>query len=185
MLKASFVRTAGERDRIYVTRSDGTEVAWAFPSYGDAPPHDLIHLAAESGFGLSSGFWGRVDAGADPGRIDRQANRRSGPDRYAGFGEDLSELQLAEAVANPRWLAEEVSLDELQRQIVAGCRDLGVATPTLLSKERVGQVRAVVRRVARQWRELAPKGALLVSFDAKDPVRGFEQLLEPRDVVRA
>ena len=79
VLKASFVRTAGERDRIYVTRSNGTEVGWVFPSYGDAPPHDLIHLVAESGFGLANGFWGRVDAGADPGRIDGQANRGVDP----------------------------------------------------------------------------------------------------------
>jgi len=176
LLNASFVRTAGERDRIYVKRSDETEVGWAFPSYGDAPPHDLIHLVVESAFGLAWGFWGRVDAGADPGVIAAQANRQGGPDKYAGFGEDLSELRLAEAVANPRWLAEDTSLGELQEQIFGHCRDLGVAAPALLSKERIGQVRVVLLRLARQWRELAPKGALRVSFDAKEPVRGFEQL---------
>ena len=66
MLNASFVRTVGDRDRIYVRRSDGSEVNWVFPTFGDAPPHDMIHLVVESAFGVTQGFWGRVDAGIDP-----------------------------------------------------------------------------------------------------------------------
>ena len=50
MLKASFVRTVGDRDRIYVVRSDGSEVNGAFPAYGDALPHDLTHLVVEAAF---------------------------------------------------------------------------------------------------------------------------------------
>ena len=94
-LKASFVRTVGDRDRIYVVRSDGSEVNWAFPSYGDSLPHDLIHLVVEAAFGLAQGFWGRVDAGADPAAITADANRRGGRNKYSGFGTALSELQLA------------------------------------------------------------------------------------------
>src|SRR5262245_15116764 len=78
VLKAAFVRTVGERDRVYVTRSDGSQVSWAFPSYGGALPHDLVHLVVESAFGLSQGFWGRVDAGAD-------RRLRSLTDQWAGL----------------------------------------------------------------------------------------------------
>ena len=73
MLKATFVRTAGERDRIFVTRSDGSEVSWSFPSYGEGLPHDLVHWVVESCCGLRWGFWGRVDAGADPDAVARAA----------------------------------------------------------------------------------------------------------------
>jgi hypothetical protein len=69
------------RDRIYVVRPDGSEVHWAFPTYGDDPPHDLIHLVVEAAFGLRRGFWGRVDAGADPAAISAEANRKGGKDK--------------------------------------------------------------------------------------------------------
>lgn len=117
VLRASFVRTIGERDRIYVVRSDGSQVDWAFPSYGDALPHDLIHLVVEAAFGLAQGFWGRVDAGADPGAIMADANRRGGRDKYLGFGTDRSELQLAEVLANPGWLVGKQSTAVLREGV--------------------------------------------------------------------
>ena len=46
-MKASFVRTEGAPDRIYVVRSDGSETSWSFPTYGDGLPHDLCHLVVE------------------------------------------------------------------------------------------------------------------------------------------
>src|SRR5882762_4340026 len=117
VLKASFVRTVGERDRIYVVRSDGSEVDWAFPTYGDALPHDLIHLVVEAAFGLGQGFWGRVDAGADPGAIMADANRRGGHDKFSGFGTATSELPLAEVLANAGWLVAEPSTAALHERI--------------------------------------------------------------------
>jgi hypothetical protein len=68
MLQAVFVRVAGERDRVYVRRSDGSEVSWAFPSYGAGLPHDLAHLVDEARFGLRSGFWGRGEHGKSAGK---------------------------------------------------------------------------------------------------------------------
>src|SRR5262245_20109080 len=64
-LRAAFVRIEGKWDRIYVTRGDGTEVMWEFPTYGPELPHDLVHLVVEAAFGIADGFWGRVDAGVD------------------------------------------------------------------------------------------------------------------------
>jgi len=176
MLNAAFVRTVGDRDRIYVRRSDGREVSWSFPTYGDVPPHDMIHLVVESAFGVTQGFWGRVDAGIDPGIIADQANRLGGRNKYAAFGADLSGLALAEALANSGWLLAASSAEGLQNQIVATCREAGVEPPVLLSLERTEQVRAVLRHLAGQWRDLKPKGAIDLLFDPQGPVRSFDLL---------
>jgi hypothetical protein len=175
-LKASFVRTVGDRDRIYVVRSDGSEVNWAFPNYGDALPHDLIHLVVEAAFGLAQGFWGRVDAGADPAAIMADANRRGGRNKYSGFGTASSELPLAEALANPGWLVGEPSTASLRENIIAACRESGLAVPELLSTERIDQVRVVLKHLASQWRDFIPKGAVQLAFDPRDPSGTFDRL---------
>src|SRR6478736_3934875 len=95
-LRARFVRTVGERDRVYVRRSDGSETSWVFPSFGDGLPHDLVHLVVEQDFGVRDGFWGRVDRGVEPAAINAEANRVGGKGKYAGFGPDLQQLLLAE-----------------------------------------------------------------------------------------
>jgi len=178
MLNASFVRTVGDRDRIYVRRSDGSEVNWVFPTFGDAPPHDMIHLIVESAFGVTQGFWGRVDAGIDPGVIAAQANRVGGRNKYAAFGADLSDLVLAEALANPGWLMDSISAEALQSQIVAAYREAKMESSVLLSTERILQVRAVLRHLAGEWRGLKPKGAIQLFFDARNPVRSFDQFFK-------
>ena len=174
MLNASFVRTVGERDRIYVTRSDGSEVSWVFPTYGDAPPHDMIHLIVESAFGVAQGFWGRVDTGIDPGRIMAQANRIGGRDKYAAFGGNASDLLVAEVLANCGWLGEGISGKDLEQQILDVCRQVNLPSPPLLSAEHTAQVRAVLLRLAERWKGLKPKGAIELQFDPQNPVRGFE-----------
>ena len=176
MLSAAFVRTVGDRDRIYVRRSDGSEVSWGFPTYGDVPPHDMIHLVVESAFGVTQGFWGRVDAGIDPGIIADQANRLGGRNKYAAFGADLSGLALAEALANPGWLLDAISAEALQNQIVGACREAGVEPPAPLSIERTEPVRVVLRHLAMQWRDLKPKGAIDLLFDPRDPMGIFDVL---------
>jgi len=178
VLTASFVRTVGERDRIYVVRSDGSEVNWAFPAYGEALPHDLIHLVVEAAFAVGQGFWGRVDAGVDPGALLAEANRRGGRDKFSGFGPAMSELRLAEALANAGWLLEDASAASLHERINLACRESGLSAPDLLSAERTEQVRLVLRTLAARWRGLTPKGTLTVAFDSRDPPRGFEGLRE-------
>jgi hypothetical protein len=174
MLEASFVRTAGARDRIYVTRSDGSTVSWAFTSYGEELPHDLVHLVAESAFGVASGFWGRVDAGADPGAISREANRRGGRDKYAAYGADQTELRLAEALANVRWLAADATADTLVEQATTACREAGVPLPAALSTDRAAQVRATLAGLTDRWRTFVPKGTLVLRFDPQAPQREFD-----------
>jgi hypothetical protein len=70
MLEVTFVRNRGSRDRVYVTRSDGTSTGWDFPSYADGLPHDLCHLVVEDGLRLSEGFWGLVDQHVGVGLVN-------------------------------------------------------------------------------------------------------------------
>lgn len=173
MLRAVFVRTVGERDRIYVTRSDGSELSWAFPSYGDAPPHDLVHLVVESAFGLARGFWGRVDAGADPGRIQAEANRRGGAKKYAAYGEDQRELQIAEALAAASWSEAD---DVVAKAIRASYARFGVEAPPEPTAARIRETREALGLASRRWRALLPKGSLTAPFHRDRPRRGFEEL---------
>jgi hypothetical protein len=160
VLRAAFVRAVGERDRIYVTRSDGSETSWDFPTYGDALPHDLVHLVVESAFGLTQGFWGRVDGGADPAHVNAEANRKGGKDKYAGFGPDRRQLLLAEALANASWSEDPERILEQLRQAYAAAEIPADA----LSRERVEAVKSELAALGRRWRELLPKGAIDLSF---------------------
>jgi hypothetical protein len=176
VLRASFVRVPGQRDRIYVHRSDGSESSWVFPSYGVGLPHDLVHLVVESTFGLRRGFWGLVDAGADVARINEEANRAGGADKYRGFGEDRRELLLAEALAGGPWsdpgASDQEVLDAIGRSTVL----VGVDLPAGLDLQRIAAVRAPVLRLATRWRAFSGKGTLTLVFCPGDPALGFEQL---------
>ena len=174
MLKAAFVRTVGEADRFYVTRSDGSEASWAAPTYGDALPHDLIHLVVESAFGLSRGFWGRVDEGVDPKIVNDQANRKGGAGKYAAYGSDRAELDLAEALATADW-----SSDTIEVGLAEACARMRAAAPPPVTVERVREMRSVLGALGARWRarRLRPRGALDLTFDRGAPRRSFEGLL--------
>jgi hypothetical protein len=168
VLRATFVRTLGQPDRVYVVRPDGSEVSWTFPTYGDALPHDLVHLVVESAAGLRDGFWGRVARGIDPARVNAMADGAAGKlgEKYRGFGDDLTELQQAEALAAYPWLVDDAALRDgllaaWRAQTGAGCAEPDAA--------RVEQVRVALTRLIARWRGLVPKGALAVEFDPARP----------------
>jgi hypothetical protein len=168
VLRARFVRTVGEPDRVYVTRSDGSEAAWSFPTYGDGLPHDLVHLVVESAFGLKAGFWGRVDEGADPRLINAEANRVGGPEKYAAFGADRRELLLAEALAGAFWTVGGVGDDELGQVIRTAWAGASASPPEDLDA-RIGRVRAALARLSARWRALVPRGSLDLTFRRAQP----------------
>jgi hypothetical protein len=141
-MEVTFVRVPGARDRIYVRRSDGREVSWEFATYGDNVPHDLVHLVVESAFGLWRGFWGLVDSGIDPVRVNAMANRKGGADKYAAFGPDQREILLAEALAAAFSQPFEEPAAVLERQ--------GVQVE--LDPVVVERVRSELRRVTALWR---------------------------------
>jgi hypothetical protein len=175
-MEVSFVRVRGQRDRIYVRRSDRSEVSWVFPSYGDELPHDLVHLVVEAAFGVRYGFWGRVDAGVDPARINDEANRMGGANKYRGFGDDRRDLLLAEALAAALWLNADVSDDQRRAAIVESCGKLGVELPSAASLERLREVRAALEQLRAQWRAIGVKGTLKLRFDPLDPQRSFAEI---------
>jgi hypothetical protein len=167
-LKATFLRSEGERDRIYVTRSDGSEVGWAFPTYGAGLPHDLVHLVVETVFSLSRGFWGKVDEGADPGRISDEANRKGGADKYAAFGPDQADLQRAEILAGARWSEVTVAAD-----VEVAVKEAGLGPFSAVSPERVLETRRALEVLQRRWAQLLPKGSLSLTFDRDSPRAGI------------
>jgi len=69
---------AGERERMWVTRTDGSTAQVPINMN-----HDLPHLVIESAFGLEYGFWGLIDAGAFVGEIHAS---RARSDRRARDG---------------------------------------------------------------------------------------------------
>jgi hypothetical protein len=174
-LRATFVRSAGERDRIYVTRSDGSEVSWPFPTYGDGLPHDLVHLVVEACCGLRGGFWGRVDSGADPGRVNAEANRAGGQGKYAAFGPDQADLQVAETLAGAPWRLEGASHEQITASISAQCDRLGVPVPDL-SAEQTQRIRSALVKLKRRWRGLGPKGSLSLTFQPDRPEESLQVL---------
>jgi hypothetical protein len=146
IMRVAFVRTAGEKDRVYVTRSDGSEVSWAFPSYGEAGlPHDLVHLIVETHLGVRGGFWERVDAGVDPSRI----GAGGGLAAYGQMG-DLERLLDAEALANIPWFVGGMTDEER----AASC------TRVPVTAAQVGELRARLEALRGEWRALGAKGAL-------------------------
>lgn len=168
MLRATFVRTEGQPDRVYVWWPGGAEVSWSFPSYGDALPHDLVHLVVEAAARLTDGFWGRVERGVDPARINAVANATGGTlaDKYAGFGADITGLLHAEALAAYPWLVDDAELRDAQ---LAAWRDgVGAAFPEP-DAAQIALVRTTLTSLTRRWRALLPKGSLAIAFDPERP----------------
>jgi hypothetical protein len=172
-MQISFVRTQGRPDRVYVQRTHGGEVSWAFPSFGEGLPHDLVHLVVESLFEVRQGFWGRVDAGVDPGRVSEIANRVGGPNKYAAFGADLRELYVAEALAGIAWGLPEWTDEDRHRSVVEALAKMAVEVPASVTIDGITAASLKLGAVRSQWRSLAPSGTLRVIYDPAFPARGF------------
>jgi len=151
VLTATFVRTRGRRDHVYVVRGDATTVDWAFPSYGDGLPHDLCHLVVEDGLGLHGDFWGLIDGHVDVQLIDNEATLvRRGRPLVEEHGIDLSGLRRAEA-AVAAMAGPGVDLDAAA----------GVAPDDVVTA-----ITDRLRELCHQWRALDNGGAITVVFPA-------------------
>jgi len=163
-MRIRFVRTAGQLDRIYVRRSNGSEVSWSFPTYGSQLPHDLVHLIVESEFQIRDGFWGRVDSGIDPSRVNAEANRIGGKDKYAGFGEDLRGLYLAESLANLSWAVADFSDEERLERLRSESEKSGIALPESVTLDTLRRVHARHDDLRSQWVALGAKGTIQLTW---------------------
>jgi hypothetical protein len=170
-VRIAVVRAAGKPDRFHVALPEGKETSWTFPTYGDALPHDLVHYVVECAANLRGGFWGRVARGADPARINAAANRKTGSlaTKYDGFGGDLAELLLAEALAATDWSSDwRASLTEAAAKI-------GVPPPALTDDDAAA-IRMALDHLRERWRSLLPKGAIHLELDPDAPRRSFSAL---------
>ncbi len=152
MLTATFVRHRGARDHIYVTRADGTEVSWQFPTYGDGLPHDLVHLVVEDGLAMSDGFWGLVDRGADVTLVNNQATIvRDGRPLVDDTSVDWEGLRAAEAavagIGGPG--------DGVAR---------GYVIPASYAPPELVAIRLRLSELQRDWTALPDRGSITLSF---------------------
>jgi hypothetical protein len=98
MLEVTFVRRRGQRDKVYVRHDDGASTGWAFPTYGDALPHDLCHLVVEDELALADGFWGMVAQRVEVALVNNQATLvRDGRPLADDPAADFAGLDQAEA----------------------------------------------------------------------------------------
>jgi len=146
MPRVAFVRRRGGRDRVYVTRADGTSTGWDFPSYGDWLPHDLCHLVVEEELGLADGFWGLVDRGVEVGLVDNQATLlRDGRPLVEQPDVDLRGLMDAEA-----------AVAALTGSGMTATPDLPVTAPP----ETIAAIERRLDALAAEWRALEDGGAI-------------------------
>ena len=113
---------------------------------------------------MADGFWGRVDRGVDPARINAEANRIGGKDKYAGFGDDLRGLYLAEALANCSWGIAEVTDEERLASVAGECAKAGIPLPPRVGAAGLQRVRERLAELTMQWRKLVPKGTMELTF---------------------
>jgi hypothetical protein len=181
MLRVSFIRTRGNRDRVYVTRDDGSSAGWDFPSYGDGLPHDLCHLVVEGELRLTEGLWGLVDQGVEVGLVNNQAAlMRDGTPLVDHIGVDFSGLTEAEeavaVLAGPA--VQVVLLGDLAVARLASERDaaatagdiaeaLGFVLPASATPDVIAVIRIRLREFADRWRCLPDRGAIELSFSRR------------------
>ena len=172
------MRNRGSRDRVYVTRSDGTSTGWVFPTYGDGLPHDLCHLVVEDGLGLSEGFWGLVDQHVDVGLVNNEPTlMRDGRPLVDQPGVDFAGLTRAEeAVA--LLAAPAVEIDQVgdigvvrldSSSVGAAPMDaigaqLGFSLPESATPSSIPAIRDRLRELGIRWRALEDGGSITLTF---------------------
>ncbi len=178
MLEVSFVRNRGSRDRVYVTRSDGTSTGWEFPSYGDGLPHDLCHLVIEDSLGLSEGFWGLVDQHVDVGLVNNEPTlMRDGRPLVELPGVDFAGLtQAEEAVAllaaPPVEVDQvgEIGVVQLGSPLVGTApmdeiaEQLDFSLPESATPAAIAAIRDRLRELGLRWRSLYDGGSIVLTF---------------------
>lgn len=178
---------SGERDRMWVTRSDGSSAQVPINM-----AHDLPHLVVESIFGLRFGFWGLIDAGAftaeieasharDPKRVkDGRSGVLMGRARQSPLASDdplvtehEAELMAAKALTNifrtpdggPATaaelrvrLADASSVNAVVRAAVEDATD-----------ERVAEIRDGLAEYAAAWAHIPSGGRLHLTWPIGKP----------------
>ncbi len=153
MLEVAFVRRRGARDRVYVTRADGTTTGWDFPGYGDWLPHDLCHLVVEQELGLADGFWDLVDRGVEVGLVNNQPTLlRDGSPLVEQPDVELRGLMEAEAAV---------------AALTGPGRTATPDLPVFASAETIAAVERRLEVLAAKWRDLADGETIRLPFSLR------------------
>lgn len=179
MLKATFVRRRGHRDRVYVTRADGTSTGWDFPSYGDGLPHDMCHLVVEDELKLTDGFWGLIDQGAEIEPVNGHSTLvHNGKPLVDLSGSDFAGLIQAEAVvaalAGPGSGYGSAGDSALSWRLLPPWTSLGEVAagggsrtqlPVSAAPRSVAAISDRLRQLTKQWRDLSDGAGMTLEFD--------------------
>jgi hypothetical protein len=168
----------GERDRMWVTRSDGST---------DQVPinmvHDLPHLVVESYFGLRFGFWGLIDAGAFSREISASRARdakRVKAGRHGVLMGRAKQSPLADEALDPLVAEHEEELiaakaltnafrgpGDVREQLSASAERNAIVREKIAALDDAGieQIKQALREAELQWRAVPPGGR----FEARWP----------------
>jgi hypothetical protein len=164
-MQLTAVRGTEDRDRVYVTRDDDSEVFWTWPSYGRELPHDLVHWVVESEAGLGEGFWGLVASGVDPNRVNKSAERIASGVRLRDLsGLDLTQLiqseHLAALVGRSAWPSMADAVSYVNEQ----CDAFGVPHVDGLDEASAERMIARSAGLNRNWQAVAPDAGLVLTW---------------------
>jgi hypothetical protein len=164
-MQLTAVRGTEGRDRVYVTRPDGTEASWSWPSYGRALAHDLVHWVVESEMGLDHAFWGMVADGVDPTRVNKAAERIATGVRLRDLtGRDLTQLIQAEHLAACLDRSSWAGPGESVAYVAEQCHAFGVPGVAGLDDAAVGRMVVRVDALNRRWQATPPDAGLVLAW---------------------
>jgi len=172
----------GERDRMWVTRSDGST---------DQVPinmvHDLPHLVVESAFGLEFGFWGLIDAGAFSREIEASHARdakRSEAGRHGILMGRAAQSPLADEQLDPLVAEHEEELiaakaltnafrgpGDVREQLAAAAAGNEIVREKIatLDDETIDRIRSELREAEAEWRAVPAGGRLELRWPTSRP----------------
>jgi hypothetical protein len=164
-MQLTAVRGTEDRDRVYVTRDDGSEVFWTWPSYGRELPHDLAHWVVESEARLDAGFWGLVASGVDPTRVSKSAERIASGVRLRDLsGLDLTQLIQAEHLAALVSRSSWPSMADAVIYVNEQCESFGVPHVDVLDEASAERMISRSADLNRNWQAVAPDAGLVLTW---------------------
>jgi hypothetical protein len=143
----------GERTHVYVTRDDGSELDWSWPS-GGGLPHDLAHYVVESGLGMRFGFWGLVADGVDFSSYGKPRGLE---------GRDVTELNQAEGAVAAATIRLTVPEVDAAAYLVECCEKASTPVPDI-DAAMLDRLTEACRQADERWRALAPGESLTVEW---------------------